>query len=494
MKQKLLASVAVSALAFSFLQPAPVAKAQTYGAAYVTSITFQNLTASTANVTFTFYAENTATSAAVVNRTVAGNAASSLGVGSVSGISAGFKGSTVMASDQPVAATLVQVPPAANASKNRLLSNGFSSGSSTVLIGTILKAMFSQQQMSVLSVQNTDSVANDITIAYYAAGSATALDTDTYANVPAGAAVYADAGTDTELGTSFNGSAIVTSIKTGSANLGSIVATVLELDAASGKTDAAAFEGVSAGALTAYMPSALCKFSTQLLTVFFAVQNTNNSQTATITATYYDLSGTVVSTEIRTAAPNGKTSFNTCTVNGTNFTGAAKLTSDQPIIVIGKARNDAALGAQGISTAFLGVTQGYTKIALPYIRWGNDANYTPAVGKQRAFLTIQNVGSSALTGNIVVKYYDLNGVISSTHTIPVTNLQPGQKVNSNPRLGLANPTDPNYEFGYYGAAFGGSAVIEGPAGSQLGVVVRLQNPTSSGAGFAGEDYNGVPVP
>lgn len=491
MKRKLLASVAISALAASFMHPAPAAMAQTYGLSYVTSITYQNLTATTANVTFTFYAENTATSVATVNRTVAGNAASSLGVGSVQNISSGFKGSTVMASDQPVAATLVQVPPGTAASKNRLLSNGFSGGSSTVLIGTVLRAMFAQQQMSVISMQNTDSVANDITIKYYVAGSATPTYTRTYNGVPPGAAVYADASTESSLGATFNGSAVVTAAKAGGAP-GSVVATVLELDAASGRTDAAAFEGVSGGATTAFMPSALCRFSAQLLTVFFAVQNTNTSQTATITATYYDLTGTQVSTEQRQAAPNGKTSFNSCNVNGTGFTGAAKLTSDQPIIVIGKARNDSALGAQGISTAFLGVTQGYAKLALPYIRWASDANNTPtSTTNQRAYITIQNVGSAPLTGNIVVKYYDLNGAISNTHTIAVSNLAVGAKVNSNPRSGIS---DPNYQFGYYGSAFGGSAVIEGPVGSQLGIVVRLQNPTSGGSGFAGEDYNGVAVP
>jgi len=495
MKQKLLAAVAASTLVFSFMQSAPIAKAQTYNSAYVTSITFQNLTASTANVTFTFYAENTATSAAVVNRTVAGNAASSLGVGSVSGISAGFKGSTVMASDQPVAATLVQVPPSASASKNRLLSSGFSNGSATVLIGTIQKNMFSAAINAVMSIQNTDSVANDITVAYYPVGSATALDTDTYLAVPAGAAVYADAGQDAELGASFNGSAIVTAVKSGTNNPGSAVATVLELDSTTGKTDGDAFEGVSSGSTTVYMPSALCQFSGQKLTSFYAVQNTSTSTSASVTATYFDLAGTVLSTQVLTPTANGKVSFNGC--NGTNpvgMNGAATLVSTQPIIVIGKVKNDAVLGVQGISTAFLGVTQGYTKLALPYVRWANDANNTAASGKQRAFLTIQNVGANALTGDIVVKYYDLNGAISSTHTIAVVNMLPGQKVNSNPRLGLPNPTDPTFEFGYYGSAFGGSAVIEGPAGSLLGVVVRVQNPTVVGSNQAGEDYNGAPVP
>src|SRR5438445_12302443 len=93
-----------SSTALAASSQAPLAFA--YGTPFVTSITYQNLSGTTANITFSFQSEGSGT-ATTVNSTLAGNAVSALFLGSVGTLSAGFKGSAVMSSDQPIVATLV---------------------------------------------------------------------------------------------------------------------------------------------------------------------------------------------------------------------------------------------------------------------------------------------------------------------------------------------------------------------------------------------------
>jgi hypothetical protein len=473
MKRKLLSGLLVSALALGFAVPA---NAQTYGAAYVTAITYQNLSSSTANITFSFYSEGSGT-AINANYTLAANAAGSLNVGSLGSISAGFKGSTVMSSDQPVAATLVQLPPSSNASKTRPLSNGFSSGSQTVLIGTALKAYFSTS--SIISVQNTDSVDNNFSVSFYAAGNTTPVLVDTTAtNIPPGSAKYYDLGALAGLGSSFNGSAVVVATKSSGGSAGSAVATVMELSTATGGKAASAFEGAASGGTTVYMPSAMCQYSAAMNNSNFAVQNTSSSTTATVTTTFNP--GGIQSTI--NVGPYAKASINACTAgNAAGWLGAATIVSTQPIIAIGK------ISGGGLSTAFLGATSGVAKTALPYVRWANVANYDNGT-KQRTFITIQNVGTVTTTNPITVKYYDAAGTLVSTHTIS-TLLGPGAKATSNPNH--QDPTNTTYEFGY-GTPSGGSAIIES-TGAQLAVVVRASSKIAGTSELAGEDYNGIAV-
>src|SRR5260221_14764649 len=103
MKYKLAAIFTALAIVCSFVLPGP-AFAAAYGTPFVTSITYQNHSSSTANNTFNFQAENSST-ATPVNTTLAGKASGSLFLGSVASLSSGFKGSSVMSSDQPIVAT-----------------------------------------------------------------------------------------------------------------------------------------------------------------------------------------------------------------------------------------------------------------------------------------------------------------------------------------------------------------------------------------------------
>ena len=180
----------------------------------------------------------------------------------------------------------------------------------------------------------------------------------------------------------------------------------------------------------------------------------------------------------------------------TNYSGSAKLTSTgAPIVAIGKAQGSAGAGAAtaDVFTAFLGEPQGSSKMALPFVRWANDANYNnPANvgGKQRSFIAIQNLESTTIKVN--VKYYAKSGGSPvGTQTLTIAGFAKGNSdANSAGALGVAgmNPG----EFGYYtDNTFGGAVTVEADSTNPTAkfiAIARVQHPG------AGEDYNAVAVP
>jgi len=467
------------------LVSASVVAAQTgYETPFTSAITYQNVSNSTANVVFSFYNEKSAT-AINVSRQLPANAGSSLGVGSLTGdeaLPANFKGSAVMSSDQPIVATLVQIPqPTTGVVKNRPLSNGFSQGSPAVLLATVLKNQFSTT--SRFSIQNAADGNVDITLKFYRAGVTTPAATLNETNIPAGAAKHYDAGTIGDLGASFDGSAIVEAVRSGTTTAANIVGTVLELQ--TNNVGVRAFEGVpnTAAANTVYMATALCGVAGTNSS--YAVQNTSNSQPANVTVTYSN-----GGTQQANISAGGKASFGTCNATGvsTGFSGAATITSvGAPIVVIGK------VGGAGRYTAFLGETSGSTKLALPYVRW-SETKYTTGQ-YQRATVAIQNIAGAPVS-NVRVRYLNKNGTEVGVHTI--ASIPAGGKANSTAASatlsGSATPIELT-EFGNPeanpGGGFGGSAIVEGPAGSQLIAVVRIASNTTGGV--VAEDYNGIQV-
>lgn len=441
------------------------AQGNAYSASLSSSITYQNVGDATANIVFSFYSENSATPI-TVDRQLAKGAGASLFVGSLTEISSGFSGSAVASSDQPIVATMVQIFDSGSGVKNRPLSNGFAGGSSEVLLATVLKNRFNTT--TVFSVQNTGASATNITVNLFNADNpAGAPISVVHNNLPAGAAKYFDLGEMSQVPNNFNGSAVI------SAASGEVVATALELSTTG--TAASSFEGVSGGANTVYMASALCNaFGASSA---YAVQNTSSSENAVVTVAYAG-----GGTDNATILPGAKKSFQGCAVNSAGYSGSATITSTGgAIVAIGK------VSGSGNSTAFVGATSGSSKLALPYVRfttadWANGS-------KQRAFIAVQNIGGALNAGDVKIEYLDRNGVVVGTHTLGA--LATGQKANSNPKHAsvVGNAADLN-EFGYVGG-FGGSAIITGPAGSQLVAVVRIQS--VDGAGVVGEDYNDIPI-
>ncbi|MGV8049620.1 MAG: hypothetical protein AB2L21_04580 [Anaerolineaceae bacterium] len=471
MKARIISVVVVVLLATTMSGLSTPAQAAAYGSPFVTSITYQNVGDAPATVSLNFYAEASGTPIPINRPDLPAGAGTSLYVGGLSQITSGFLGSAVMSSSQPVVATLVQI--GSGTIKNRPLTSGFSGGASEVLIPTVLKDTFGYHSM--FSIQNVDSVGADITLTFVPTSGTPIIST--ISNLPAGAAKFIDMATLADITSStFNGSVKIQAVKVGTSTPGTVVASSMELQIAGDL--AYAFEGAAQTASTIYMPSALCKFGPNANTnSAYAVQNTSSAP-VDVSVTYSN--GRVDGPY--SLAAGAKRSFDGCGAsNPTGFIGSAVINATGgEIVAVGK------IYGGGLSTAFLGFPSGGAKVSLPYVRW-TEAHWTDGT-RQRAYIAIQNVGAGDLAaGAVTVKYYDKNGVLVGTHTLGAIPV--GGKVNSNPmNIGAAGS-----EFGAYtDGSFGGAAIVEGPAGSQLAVVVRIQT-YIGGGNSVGEDYQGVTI-
>lgn len=467
-----------------------------YDSGYFTAVTYQNVGDASTTVTFDFYVAGSS-SPISIDRELAAGASASLNVSTTDEVTAGFQGSAVASSDQPVVATMVQICADEGCPVvNRPLSNGMTAdqGASTVLIATALKNQFNQT--TKFSVQNVGSDALNADVNFYAVGSATPAHTESISNLPAGSAQYFDLGTITALGDSFNGSVSIEADGTGTA-----VAAALELGTGGGKAYYAnSFEGVTSGSTTVYMPSAMCDaFGTQRTA--YAIQNNSGAEIAAggITITFTDkddATKTYTYSNPEAIAAGGKWSAQTCNADGmeAGFNGSAEIVSSGEIVAIDKVFQNVSIG--GLSSAFLGAASGDAKLALPYVRWATDENYsTTPVNRfftQRTYIAIQNVGDSEIpAGSITIKYVDEAGTERGTHTID-TAVASGAKVNTN--ASMADMT----AFGYKGdngqAATGGGALIEcSAANCQLIATARIASNDATTNALVGEDYNGIPV-
>lgn len=462
--KKILISFILIALVFAAMGPS-VAQAGAYETPFITSITYQNIGSSaTTSLSILFYETPDDTTPIVIGRpNLNAGAGTSVFVGGLTSVPDGFQGAAVMSSDQPLVATLVQIPQNNPAVKARPLSNGFTSGAASSLVATVLKG--SSNNNSILSIQNSGSSSTTATINFYAVGSASPTYTENKL-IQAGAGYTMDVAKIAGIPAGFSGSAVV------STSGGSVVSSVMELEIDTG-AGAKAFEGLGAGSNTFYMPSALCNYGGT--TTYYAVQNTSSSSNAVVTVTYNN--GLTQSTTI---VPNSKASFNTCSTAGIaqGFIGSSVITSTgAPIIAIGK------VSGSGLATAFVGVSQGAQKLALPYVRWADGGQYY-SQGYQRTYIAIQNVGTSTLASNsIVVKFINPDGTIAGTYTYPNSLAQYAKFSVNATNAGLTS----------FGIQNGGSVLIEGPSGSLLASVARVVSYIATG-NEPGEDYNGIVVP
>lgn len=474
MKFRALSLVLVLAvLAGLFGLPTP-AKAVAYGATFTTSITYMNIGVGAADVSMLFYAENTSSPIAWSEPSLPEKSAASLWAGSVFGST--FSGSVVISSSANLAVTAVQT---SGTVKNRMLSNGFSGGGATFTIPTVLKNTFSTN--SVFSVQNADIDPADVTVTFNPVTGSPF--TDTVSNLPVGAAKFYDMGAFAIPGgaTSFNGSVSIASVKHGTLTPGSVVAASQELNLVN--DNVYAFEGVTNGGPTVYMPSAFCNWSASGVNSAYAVMNMGTDP-VNLTVVY---NGGGTDTTATNLQPGKKVSILGCTSNTAGYIGSAVITavnasgvSTPSIVAIGK------ITGGGLSTAYSGVGDGAATVALPYVRYTTTGWTTGA--KQRVFIAIQNVGAASLAiGDVAVDFYDANGVKVGTLTNTAAIAVGGKwSVNASQLPGGVGA-----EFGY-GAKTGGGAIVNGPVGSKLAVIGRAQtylSPTTA----TGEDYNAIPV-
>ncbi len=447
--------------------------AYAYGSDFISTIHYQNISDVTANVYLTIYNQAGEVEATYDVTQLEPNAATSLYAGNISGLTSDFTGSAVLSSDQPIASTIAQV--GSGSVKNQPLSNGFTIGTDSVLIPTVLKHMFYFN--TVFSVQNIDSTAADFTFTFKTIEGATIIKTAT--DIAPFASYIVDMGTTSMIpATEFNGSVFIQSVQTGTSTPGAIVATSMELQF--NGYNAYAFNGVptSETSDTIYMPSAVCKFGPNKdSTSAYAVQNPNATD-VDVTVTYSN--GHVDGPY--TIAPYAKRSFDGCAAsNPKGFLGSATVTSSGgPVDAVGKVYGG------GLYPAHLGFTAGSDQVALPFVRW-TEAHWLDGTG-QRSYIAIQNIGGSNIpAGEVTVYYYDKDGVMVGSHVLGAISV--GGKVNSHPYyIGAAGA-----EFGTYSdGSSGGGAIVVGPGGSELAVVVRVQK-YIGGGNSVGEDYEGIPI-
>ena len=483
MKSRVFAVVAILAILFSTFGVGNV-NAGAYETQFTSAVTYMNVgTGTTTTLKLYFYADPadvTPTSYTLPN--LAPNAAGALFIGGLddSVVADGFQGSAYMESDQVMLVTLVQIPMGSTTVKNRGMTNGFMTGGPTALIATVLKGPFNPPQYTIFSVQNADTVANNISIKFYdqSANNVHTINT----SIAPGAAYYVDAGLVAALPLGFNGSAVVTAQRSDLSN-GAIVASALELDSGTG-VGVKAFEGVAAGSSYIYMPSAMCDAfpsSAGSQDSAYAIQNTSLSSSTTVTVTYKTTTGGTY-TDTKVVGPGAKGAFLACGVIPSGQSGSAIIeSSTTPVVAIGK------VYGQGLTTAFLGVDTGFDTLALPYVRWADNTNWFSGA-QQRTYIAIQNVGPLIPEDEVItVQYVDYAGVVRGTHTITigVGGLATGAKISSNASsAGLTS-------FGYYGTIYGGAAIITGPGGSQLAAIGRVASYLGGGY-MAAEDYNAQP--
>jgi hypothetical protein len=240
---------------------------------------------------------------------------------------AGFAGSAVISSDQPVAA-IVNVLGDSTAGASAV---SFDGGATTVSLPLIAK-----NQVNIYStwfhVQNVGTAATAVEVAY--AGTAC---TET-ANIQPGAAAKFDQSTNTCLANGHVGAATITS--TGGEP---IVATVIETSA--NDTGLFAYNGFTGGSTTVSMP--LAQFNNAGYHSGMQIQNVGNAAT-TVTVTYAPAGGVgSACTETGSIAAGESKTFGlsafslnfdagtttTCTF-GQTFVGSATATADQAMVAI----------------------------------------------------------------------------------------------------------------------------------------------------------------
>jgi hypothetical protein len=298
---------------------------------------------------------------------------------------------------------------------------------------------------------------------------------------------------------SFNGSAIITAVEKGTTTSSDVVASAGEYY--TDRPVATAYEGVplAAAASKLYLATALCeRFG---LDTFYAVQNASLTDSATIQVTYTNTDGSTKTTDgPYPIGPGQKKSIRTCDPSSgadmTNFTGAAVIdvvSGNAPIVAIAKAQNSQNAGSAAtadVLTAFLGQAQGYSKLALPFVRWASDADYNSPSnngGKQRTFIAVQNLENSQIKVN--ANYNDKDGQTVKTVELTIPANSKGNTNASNAGALGQNGMSPD-SFGYYPSGFGGGVILEAHPdnpNAKFIAVSRVQNPG------AGEDYNGIPV-
>ncbi|MGB9898059.1 hypothetical protein [Thermanaerothrix sp.] len=301
------------------------------GSQWSTRITIQNVTANPVTATITFYnADATVRDTDVVN--LPGNGSTTLTQINDTELPDGWLGSAIVDATGNIA-VIVDIMSA----DGRLETyNGFTSGATTLYLPTLLIGLGANQWNTSFQVLNVGSATAVVTMTYYTAGVATPSKVVT-TNLPQYQSINRyQPSVDSDLGTPWIGSVVIESTQP-------IVAVGTQSSGAPGKRLASAYNGVASGATQAFLPTVLRFFGGSNFVTSFQIMNVGAGP-ASVTVEYFAPGNpTPIMTVRYDGVENPKiaryTSVNRYQGNdtalGSGWQGSVRVTSDQPVVVLG---------------------------------------------------------------------------------------------------------------------------------------------------------------
>lgn len=303
------------------------------GSQWSSRITIQNATTSSITATVTFYnADGTVRDIDEVS--LAGNGSTTLTQINDTELPDGWLGAAVVEASGNIA-VIVDVMSA----DGRLETyNGFTSGATTMYLPTLLIGFGANQWNTSFQVFNVGNATAVLTMTYYASGVATPAKVITTTLLPYRSINRYQPTEDSDLGTPWIGSVVIESTQP-------IVAVGSQSSGAPGKRLASIYNGVASGATQAFLPTVLRYFGGSNFVTSFQIMNVGSAP-ASVTVEYFAPGNpTPVMTIYYDGAPGHEPKiapYNSVnryqgndTFLGSGWQGSVRVTSDQPIVVLG---------------------------------------------------------------------------------------------------------------------------------------------------------------
>lgn len=216
--------------------------------------------------------------------------------------------------------------------------NGFISGATTMYLPTLLIRFGANQWNTSFQVFNVGSATATVTMTYYTSGQPSPAKVVT-ATLPSYQSINRyQPGVDSDLGTTWIGSVVIESTQP-------VVAVGSQSSGAPGKRLASAYNGVASGATQAFLPTVLRHFGGGNFVTSFQIMNVGSTP-ASVTVEYFTPGNpTPVMTVYYDGTPGREpkispyTSVNRYqghdTTLGSGWQGSVRVTSDQPVVVLG---------------------------------------------------------------------------------------------------------------------------------------------------------------
>ncbi|MEM8859786.1 MAG: hypothetical protein AAGD96_15775 [Chloroflexota bacterium] len=482
----LLAALSLVAATSAFATPDP-------GTA-TTNAVVQNKGTTQAAVAVNYYAQD-GTLSLTTNATIQAGAVAEFKTADTT-LPAGYEGSAVVSSDQPLAA-IVSLKNSGVSASSGSLTQGAYNGTSTPASSISFPSVWGFDGIgSVVTIQNTSSDATVLTVDFFDR-SGTDLGSRTI-NLNGFGSVTIDMGNSSDLPSGFP-----SDFSDGSISVSSSATDIAGASTAYWPNRQGAYQALtSANAGTVlYAPSHFAfkaNASDDEFTLFSALNIQNTTATAApITIEYFtrgDTSGNAALTLTCTVPANSAVGvnvknggsgcgFTTSSFSdlGTSWDGAVKVTSDNSINLVGTGITNWGTNGYAGMYAMVTTSDASDKIFIP-------AQYRRSAGgwAQWSAINLQNIGTSTVAAaDITVTYIDTNGNTVATFTgsqLP-SDLAAGAAFGLNTRNGGGlDATD----FDGLGDSFIGGIIVEGPTGAQL---VAVNNIIYSNRASV---YNGIP--